>query len=80
MNETLLNSLLLSAEIEMQGMVAENKYNEQNNLSIKYRKHDFDNLITKYSILNLAKYQGTTKEKVIQFINTLTSQLKTKTC
>ena len=45
---------LLQAEIEMQAMIAENKFREIQGHSLAYREDDFMNLIEKYSILHNA--------------------------
>lgn len=46
--------LLLQAEIEMQGMIAENKIRELNGQALDYGDKDFFNLIDKYGIHNNA--------------------------
>ena len=51
MKDTLyFKMLLLQAEIEMNGMIAENKIREFNGESLAYGEKEFDSLIKKYSI------------------------------
>ena len=54
------NMHLLQAEIEMNGMVAENKFLTDNGNSVRYGYDEFTALITKYHIHDnaLPAYQG----------------------
>lgn len=45
-----VSSQTMCAQIEMQGMIAENSYWEQKGEPIPYRKEDFDKIILKYNI------------------------------
>ena len=50
----------LQAEIEMNSMISENKWLEQNGMNVKYRDDSFMNLIEKYRIYDnaLPTYRG----------------------
>lgn len=70
-----INSLLLSAEIEMNGMIAENDYRKSKNEGVVYDKKAFDEIIKKYSILRLAQYLSTSDDKFSKVIDKLEASL-----